>query len=345
MHPEPLSYLLSHTPRRARSELSIFSQDWWLELAREHPDFRELKVVRGGRVIGRLPFVISRNRIGLARGHDPYWSHLGGPTLDSTLTRFEQTNTIRSLLAQLPQWASFCFVCDPNLNYADLVRHAFISAGFTHSTQITYVRLPEGDVLNPRKSKHRGHIRRAAKYLDCVDISAADFVRFMDTNLKASGRRSYAPLNSLPQILKSALDRGCARAIAAKCAKGTGFSSPAGASLYDAAIAYIWDDSRCYYWLSTNRSASEHDDTPAPHPDATKLLIVKAMEHAQEMNLIFDVDGVVTSGSHHLYRNVLGLRTQQHRDIFLRMNSLERIYGSIRRKFLGRDSFFQMHEA
>ena len=99
MHPEPLSYLLSHTPRRARSELSIFSQDWWLELAREHPDFRELKVVRGGRVIGRLPFVVSRNRIGLARGHDPYWSHLGGPTLDSTLTRFEQTNTIRSLLA------------------------------------------------------------------------------------------------------------------------------------------------------------------------------------------------------------------------------------------------------
>ena len=55
MHPEPLSYLLSHTPRRARSELSIFSQDWWLELAREHPDFRELKVVRGGRASDAFP--------------------------------------------------------------------------------------------------------------------------------------------------------------------------------------------------------------------------------------------------------------------------------------------------
>ena len=56
---------------------------------------------------------------------------------------------------------------------------------------MTYLRLPsEGDVLNTRKSKHKGHIKRAAKELDCVDVSAREFVQFFETNLKASKERT-----------------------------------------------------------------------------------------------------------------------------------------------------------
>ncbi len=341
MHSQPLSSLLSQASRRARSELSVFSQDWWLDLARRSPEYRELKVVRGSRIIGRLPFVLSRNRLGLYSGHDPYWSHLGGPVLDSGLNRFEKASVIRELLQQLPQWTSFCFVCDSSVSYADLVRDAFIEAGFEHSTQITYVRFPAGDVLHPRKSKHRGHIRRAAKSLAYVDITAADFVRFLEMNLKARGTHSYAPLDRLPKLLQTALDRGYARAIAAKADFWPCSDSTPPEGLFDAAIAYLWDDHRCYYWLSTHRTTSEAETAPRPHPDAGKLLIVKAMEHAQEMNLIFDADGVVTPGSENLYRNVLGLRDQQHRDVFLRLTTFERVYGKLRHAVLGRDPYFQ----
>ena len=317
----------------ARPDLSVFSQDWWLNIARRSSDYRELKIVRRDHIVGRLAFVLRKSRLGLACGQDPYWSHLGGPILDEGLDRSEQADVIRSLLRQLPRWTSYYFVCDPNLSYADLVRNAFRDAGFKYSTQITYVRFPEeGEVLNPRKSKHRGHIKRAAKSLECVDITAKEFVEFFEMNLKAEGKKSYAPLEFLPLLSEEAISRGCARAIAAwNRSTNDGRCIP-----YDAAIIYLWDSSRCYYWLSTRRVACGEDPGDKPHPDAVKLLVVKAMEHAQAMNLTFDADGVATPGANNLYHNVLGLRNQQQRDVFERKNILERLYQKSRHRFVQR---------
>ena len=61
-----------------QSGLPIFSQDWWINIARGPSKYRELKVVHRGVVVGRLSFVLSRSRLGLLRGQDPHWSHLGG---------------------------------------------------------------------------------------------------------------------------------------------------------------------------------------------------------------------------------------------------------------------------
>src|ERR1700756_183547 len=160
-------------------DLTIFNQDWWIDIARESSDYREAKVFSGGAVVGKFPFVLSRNRLGLVQAHDPHWSHLGGPVVDESLSRPEQTHVIHLLLEQLPRWTSFCFVCDPSSSYADLVKHAFVSRGFEHSTQLTFVRHPsDGEVMCTRSGKHRGHIRRAAKELDCVEIASRDFVQF-----------------------------------------------------------------------------------------------------------------------------------------------------------------------
>ena len=95
-----------------QSGLPIFSQDWWLNIARRSSQYRELKVVQRGVVVGRLPFVLSRSQVGLLRGQDPDWSHLGGPIVDERLSRTEQAEAIRSLLEQLPRWTSFIFVCN-----------------------------------------------------------------------------------------------------------------------------------------------------------------------------------------------------------------------------------------
>jgi hypothetical protein len=199
-----------------QSALPIFNQDWWIHIARGSSQYRELRVIRRGVVVGRLPFVLSRSRLGLLRGQDPHWSHLGGPIVDQGLGRAEQVEVIRSLLEQLPKGVSFNFVCNPDLSYADLVRSAFQESGFAHATQVTYLRLPsEGEVLNTRKSKHKGHIKRAAKELDCVDISAKEFAKFFETNLKASKKKSYSPLDTMTFLIDEAVSRGQAHAVAA----------------------------------------------------------------------------------------------------------------------------------
>jgi hypothetical protein len=318
----------------AQPELPVFCQDWWLNVLRGGRDYHEIKVSSGSEIVGRLPFVMSKGRFGLVRGHDPYWSHLGGPTLDPKMDRNRQAEVIRNLLDQLPRRVSLTFVCDPTVSYADLVRNAFVDVGFMHSTQVTYLRFPaEKDVLSTRKSKHRGHFKRAAKNLDCVEIQAAEFVRFFATNLSARGKSSYAPLEILASLLQDAIARGNGRAIAAR-PHSAGVSQGDCLPLsypYDAAVAYIWDANRCYYWLSTSRAAD--DSRPKPNPDAIKLLALRVMEHAQAMGLVFDADGVATPGADHLYRDIFGLRIEQRRDIFERINVLDRLYEKCRHKF------------
>lgn len=316
-----------------QSSLPIFCQDWWIDIAREPSRYCESKVVRQGAVIGRLPFVLLRNRLGLLRGQDPHWSHLGGPIVDQRLSRTEQSEVIRALLEQLPRWASFTFVCNPDLSYADLVRNAFRQSGFVHETQITYLRHPsEGDVLNTKKRKHRGHIKRAAKDLDCVDVSAREFVRFYEANLKARKKKSYSPLDTLTLLIERAVSRGQARAIAAKPLSRSR-SRDDGYPPYDAAIVYLWDHDRCYYWLSTNRLPSKDSSDAKPHPDATKLLAVRAMEDAQAKNLIFDADGVATPGADNFYRNMFRLSNEQRRDVFTRQTALKRFSDTLRQPF------------
>jgi hypothetical protein len=329
---------VAYTPEQVagidQSALPIFSQDWWINIARGPSKYRELKVVHKGVVVGRLPFVLSRSRLGLLRGQDPHWSHLGGPIVDQRLSRTEQAEVVRSLLEQLPRWASFHFVCNPELSYADLVRSAFKQSGFDHTNQMTYLRLPsEDNVLNTRKSKHKGHITRAAKELDCVDVSAKEFVQFFGTNLKASKESSYSPLDTMTLLIEEAVSRGQARAIAARPNSRSQSADHGRSSPYDAAIVYVWDNDRCYYWLSTHRIVSADNSNAKPHPDATKLLVVRAMEDAQAMNLIFDADGVTSPGAENFYRNILGLSKQERRDVFQRETILERFYQRHRQQF------------
>jgi hypothetical protein len=308
-----------------QSRLPIFCQDWWTTIARGSSEYRELKVLHGDVVVGRLPLILTKSRFGLVTGGDPHWSHLGGPIVDHRLSHKEQEEVIRSLIQQLPPRSSFCFVCNPDLSYADVVRSVFKESGFDHTSQTTYVRHPfASEGVDARKRNHRGHIKRAAKELDCVDVTAREFVQFFETNLKARGKRSYAPLDTMEILIEEAISRGQARAIAARPNARSRSVDDSRSPSYDAAIVYVWDSNRCYYWLSTYRLRSADNSDAKPHPDATKLLAVKAMEQAEAMNLIFDADGVMAPGAENLYRNMFGLRQKERRDVFQRATILER---------------------
>lgn len=305
--------------------LPIFSQDWWTKIACGSSHYRELRVFDSGVIVGRLPYILSRYQVALFQAQNPHWSHLGGPVVDERLSRKDQAEVFHRLVDQLPRWATVHLVCNPNASYADLMRIAFKSKGFEHKTQITYIRYPtDGDVLGTRKSKHIGHIKRAGQQLDCADISAGEFIQFYETNLKARQKKSYAPLDVARRLIEEAVSRGQARAIAAR-SNSVRNNNGASAKPYDAAIVYVWDCARCYFWMSTHRVTLEVNSHLKPHPDAIKLLAIKAMEHAQAMNLTFDADGVTTPGSQNLYHNMFGLRKEEGRDVFVRMASLERL--------------------
>ncbi len=306
--------------------LPVFQQPWWFEIAARDEDIREFTVRQEGVVVGRLPFVVVTDRIGNRLGFPPIWSRLGGPMVSQELDRQEKRAVLSRLLAQLPRSISFKFVCSASGGDVDLIRQAFLAEGFDHRVETTYVQLPQDPgILGRLNAKHRGHIRRADRDLEVVQIGADPFIEFYQANLKAAGKDSYASMKNARDLIAIGQDRETpqVRAYAARR------KSP-GAPL-DAAIACAWDDERYYLWMTTRRRAAGNDPIATrPHGDAIKLLVLAATEHAQSLNLIFDVDGAITEGAKNLYRDILKFPRVESRDVFIRDTKIYSVYKRIR---------------
>ena len=72
------------------------------------------------------------------------------------------------------------------------------------------------DVMSELKSKHRTHIKAAAKILEIVEPSAEEFVNFYQSNLEALGQKSYGSLAILKQLITVGAQRRQMRVIAAR---------------------------------------------------------------------------------------------------------------------------------
>lgn len=309
------------------ADLAVFQQRWWMEIAKGDSDYRELQVSRNGVMVGRLAFILVTNKLGNKLGFPPIWSHLGGPVVSQDLGREERAGVIRELIERLPRNTSFRFVCSPDTSDADLTKLEFTSAGFEWSTEITYLQYPSDDgILERLSGESRRQIASAPKKLQVLDIGADEFVAFYEANLRESGKKSYASL----QIVRDLIARGQMsdapqiRIIAAKQRRE--------GALLDAAIAYTWDNKRFYLWLVTHRYSSDncHDK---PHPHAVKLLIFAGTEAARKMGLIFDADGASNEGNQILYRDRLKLPHTEFRNVFTRDTRIYRLYKRLQVKF------------
>lgn len=297
----------------------VFLQDWWLQTAcRDEPASVDIHAVDQGERIGTLRYIVHRNKIGSRLGGAPYWSHLGGPLLAPGLTEDRQRDAIRQLAGQLPKNISFSFVCDPTVDYADLVCEEFGRAGFDRSALPTYLHHPgDADILSGMKSRHRAQIRSAAKGMIIEDVPPDAFFRFYEENLPAP---THSPLRIAHALLAEGVARGQARALLALNCRGA-----AGSGCPDAAIACVWDDRRYYYWLSTRRRR-QLEGQPVPNPEATKLLILAATEHAGTLGLTFDADSPETVGGRTLFEKLFGFRRIEHRNVLTRRTLLTGIY-------------------
>ena len=77
-----------------------------------------------------------------------------------------------------------------------------------------------------------------------------------------------------------------------------------------AAIACLFDSSRCYYWLTTRKKVLGFSDT-------IEALLLHAVQQAKARGVMFDADGVTGTGTDNLYRN-LKFQHVAERNIFTR---------------------------
>jgi hypothetical protein len=311
------------------SDLTVFQQPWWIEIAKGDSDYRELHVSRNGVTVGRLAFILVTNKLGNKLGFPPIWSHLGGPVVSQDLGREERADVIRELIAQLPGNTSFRFVCSSAASDADLTKLEFTKAGFEWSTEITYLQYPSDEgILERLSGESKRQVASAPKKLQVLDIGAEEFVAFYEANLRESGKKPYASLQSVRDLLLRG-QRSDAPQTRIIAAKQRGKSAP-----LDAAIAYAWDNKRFYLWLVTHRPASDksHDK---PHPHAVKLLILVGTEVAGKMGLIFDADGASTEGNQILYRDRLKFPHAELRNVFIRDTKMYGLYKRFQTKFRG----------
>jgi hypothetical protein len=301
--------------------LPVFQQSWWLEIARGSGRYCEAKVFRDGLLVGMLPYVLRRTKLGIRWGAIPDWSHVGGPIVCQSLSEEEKSDVLNQLIAQLPLNISFGFACGPHPSDAHLIRRAFTSAGFSHSTIPTYSQTPsQADVLGRMRRKRRKLIESARRKLDVVEIDENEFIGFYSKNMAEPALAAGLPLD----IARALIARG--RVGDAPQIRVTAAKGKQAGGLIDAVIACAWDKTRYYYWMSARRRQSADSPDDKPHPAANKLLIVDAMAHAQNLGLIFDADGCGTPGAQKLYKEVLRIPNEEFRDIFERRTRLARWY-------------------
>ena len=327
--PDGIATARPHVWRRAGSRnhlgmrrIPVFLQKWWLNTVDNAMSVYEVQSFEGSEVIGSLPYIEHFNKAGILFGGNLPWTTLGGPILAQNLSEDRKRQVLDQLLAQLPKRTSFIFVCSPHATDADLIEQSFKIAGFSLSKRVTYSRSPDDvEVLGLLKKKCRAHIKAADKNLAVVDISADEFADFYAENLRDAGVASYSPLHVARDLIAKGISRKQVRAIAAKKRIiGSLDNRP-----FDAAIACAWDEYRYYYWLSTRRHHSDGNAEDKANPDAIKVLILRAMSHAQEKRLIFEAD-CVKPGDHHLFGKILKLQKEESRNVFTRYTWLARSF-------------------
>jgi hypothetical protein len=304
-----------------QSMLSVFQQSWWLEIARGTEHYREARVLEDGVLVGSLPYVLRRTKLGIRWGACPDWSHIGGPVVCQSLSEGEKSDILDRLIGQLPENVSFGFTSGPDPSDTHLIRQAFTSAGFTHSTVPTYSQTPsQADVLGRVRRSERRRIESARRNLDVVEIDEDEFVGFYSANLAEAARAAGLPLDIAGALIAKGRVRNPPQ-IRVVAARGKQAGAP-----IDAAIACAWDKTRYYYWMSARRRHSTDSPGDKPHAGANKLLIVNAMAHAQSLGLIFDADGCGTPGAQKLYTEKLRIPNEEFRDIFVRETRFARWY-------------------
>ena len=261
---------------------TLFHQPWWLEIVTGGA-YSVAVVEQAGKVVGAFPYSVERGPAGIQLCGMPPMTHFLGPGIDdgsgAACNRIlKRAQITRDLIRQLPPSSGYWH----KLHRDTPETLAYLEQGFQTAVQFTFeVRPAEPPVLwRNMRDKTRNVIRRAEERHRVIDIDDVDkFAALYLENLQARRERSYYDSSLIRTVCKATLLRRHGRIIAAEDEAGN----------IAAAIFYVWDTQAAYYMLSTRSTEAGNG--------AVSLLLWEAMKDIASRNLIFDFEGVITSGS------------------------------------------------
>jgi len=260
---------------------TVFHEEWWLDAATAGT-YSIAEVTAGGKVVGRLPFVV-RRRFGFQGIWTPTLTHFLGPGIDdgngSSSTRFlHRLEITRQLIGKLPDSSWQCIRCHGGVS--DVI--AFQEEAFKTYVQFTHEVPPQPteNLWQQMRDKTRNVIRRAEEQLTIRQLyDAEEFVRLYGEHLSSRHVRNTLDLSAIKRLLLAALERNQGRILGA-CNNRNEIV---------AANFCAWDSKTTFYIACTRRADSGNG--------ATSLLLWEAIQHASQNGRIFDFSGLGTRGS------------------------------------------------
>jgi hypothetical protein len=260
----------------------LFHEPWWLA-ASSGGAFREVTVERGGDVVGRFPFVMSR-RLGFRILRMPHFTHVLGPVVNEGKGKSEtrlrrRIAIVRELIGKLPPFDYFIQACRGSP--CDAV--AFQACGFTVRLQGNFqidCRTSLELILDNMNFKTRGHVRKAENdYTVSIVHDPKAFESFYLSNMEHTGRSDPMIFDNFPGLFAACRERESGEVLAAH----TGSGEPV------AMVFVVWGGGVMYYLLASR--------LPGPTSvGAANLLLWSVIKRAHERGLILDLDGIVHAG-------------------------------------------------
>jgi hypothetical protein len=302
----------------------LFHEHWWLQAASDG-QFSEVQVTEGNHVVGRLPYVLVKKH-GFTQLMPPPFTHALGPCVGKDDGKYQtklknRVAIVKKLIEQLPRHDYFFQICEPScqdgLALADGL--AFQESGFQVRTQYTFhidCRESLDALLQQMHPRARRNIRSSQNHYSVTTIHDPEvFAAFYNKCLVTKGLKSNLPLERFPKIHAECRARGCGEILA--CLDENG--SPL-------AMTFVVWDRRVMYYLLTVRYPEVGDK------GSVNLLIWSAMQKAHELGLIFDLDGVSTTGTAEFLSHLGGeLRTRMivtsARPMYSTLQHFKRILG------------------
>ena len=275
---------------------TVFHEPWWLDIVTQR-SWMAAEVSEGGRVIGRLPYHIVRQRRGPVITMPPL-THFLGPAIDdgagSAATRWLKRTTVsRELVRKLPAVVSFWQKFHRGVT--DVL--PFQAERFTAGVQFTFevAPAPEEALWRAMRDKHRNMVRKARRLVEVEELAdPEEFAHYYVTNLNARGLAKWVDGGLMATLLGAARHHGAGLMLGAR--------NEAGALI---AAVFCARDSRASYFTLSTRSV---DAGNAP----ISLLVWEQLRRAAEDGLIFDFDGVSNSSSIRLYAGFGGVTAPRY---------------------------------
>lgn len=268
-----------------------------------------------------LEYYVGRNQKGVLHGGNPHHNYLSN-LFDRRADKNQKHAQLLGSIAKLPANVSFEFKISPTMEKdRDIVSAAFTKAGFSRIARKTYVYSGDpanSDPLPALKSDMRRQVKLAERDLEVTTMNVEEFFAFYKANLVAAKKPSNFFLDIDKEVIEQlvVMENSPVDIIAVRRKMAEDDKAP---HPIDAAIAFGRSDDGHYKMMRiTYRHKDPAHPEQAPHPHATKLVMIEAMRQANRLGLKLDSDGATEGGSAHYGRFGKDVFKEVQHDVFKR---------------------------